>query len=897
MTCWTPDRLAVVCRFFGVWAAAVGVCPAVAQVQLSEVVSDNSGGLRDEQGEASDWVEIYNAGDSPVLLTGWGLSDRLAEPSKWVFPARALAAGARLVVFASGKDRTPVTGRLHTNFSLAAAGETLVLSSPDGQAVEVAPAEAIPEGMSLARSAEGNAVWRFFVTPTPGQPNGGVSYASLLRHGPSFSTLGGFHDEPVEVTVTAEAGAVVRYTLDGSEPDELSPLFPASLAVTSRAGQSNTHSMKTGTATANQHTDGWKPPLGEVRKATVVRARAFRPDAQPSPVVTHTYFIGAAARHTDGLPVLSLATDPAGLFDHNRGIYMLGQVFADYVAAHPGEPLTGHTPANYTQRGAAWNRDASLEFFEPTGARALAQPVQLDIKGQSTRSFRQKSFGLAARTDRGGRGRFEYALFPGLERLGDGAPLEQFRSLRLRNMGNDWAYAAMRDAYCHRLAEGLGLARMAWRPVSVYLDGEYWGLLEMREEQDADYFESHYGVPRGDVVIVNPPGAVVEGIADDAGPFTALRSYAETHDLAVPEHFAHVAARMDVESFLLYQLVQIWAGNADWPHNNTRVWRRRQPNPLPDPTQVPPGHDGRWRWILFDLDLAVGHPWAGGASENTLAHALSPTGRPPINAPWATALLRALIKNPQVKGQFVNLAADLLNSHFKENRTTGLVDAMRTTLQPAMREHIRRWQSNGASATTWANTHVQSIRNFASQRTVNVRQHFTTQLALGGYASLTTDVTPTGGGTVRINRRLLINESLPGTSRPAYPWRGTYFRTQPVTLEAIPAPGFFFAGWTTPKGNVLQPEIEWSLTGTTVLTARYVTAPTDSTMELRLANSPAGASPDLTFHGVPGAAYALEQSENLQQWTVVARFQTDANGRWQGPPPATTSAYYRVAVP
>ena len=61
MMCWTPDRLAAVCRFFGVWAAAVGVCPAVAQVQLSELVSDNSGGLRDEEGEASDWVEISKA--------------------------------------------------------------------------------------------------------------------------------------------------------------------------------------------------------------------------------------------------------------------------------------------------------------------------------------------------------------------------------------------------------------------------------------------------------------------------------------------------------------------------------------------------------------------------------------------------------------------------------------------------------------------------------------------------------------------------------------------------------------------------------------------------------------------------------------------------------------------
>ena len=91
MMCWTPDRLAAVCRLFGVWAVAVGVCPAVAQVQLSELVSDNSGGLRDEEGEASDWVEIYNAGDSPVLLAGWGLSDRLAEPFKWVFPERTQA--------------------------------------------------------------------------------------------------------------------------------------------------------------------------------------------------------------------------------------------------------------------------------------------------------------------------------------------------------------------------------------------------------------------------------------------------------------------------------------------------------------------------------------------------------------------------------------------------------------------------------------------------------------------------------------------------------------------------------------------------------------------------------------------------------------------------------------
>ena len=136
----------------------------------------------------------------------------------------------------------------------------------------------------------------------------------------------------------------------------------------------------------------------------------------------------------------------------------------------------------------------------------------------------------------------------------------------------------------------------------------------------------------------------------------------------------HIAARMDVDNFLRYQFVEIWCGNADWPHNNTRAWRRRLAAPLADPESAPPGHDGRWRWMLFDLDLAVAHPWAGGTGENTLSYALSPTGRPPTNAPWGTALLRALMRNPEVKRRFASLAADLMNSHFKDTRATATVD-------------------------------------------------------------------------------------------------------------------------------------------------------------------------------------------------------------------------------
>src|SRR5690606_26157850 len=123
-------------------------------------------------------------------------------------------------------------------------------------------------------------------------------------------------------------------------------------------------------------------------------------------------------------------------------------------------------------------------------------------------------------------------------------------------------------------------------------------------------------------------GSVIEGTEEDRQAYLALRAYAEAHDLSQPEAFAYVAARMDVENFLRYQLAEVFFGNADWPHNNTRLWRHRRPGDFAEPETAPPGHGGRWRWMLFDLDLAAAHPWAGGVGENTLAFAMSPTGRP-----------------------------------------------------------------------------------------------------------------------------------------------------------------------------------------------------------------------------------------------------------------------------
>jgi CotH kinase protein/Lamin Tail Domain/Chitobiase/beta-hexosaminidase C-terminal domain len=97
---------------------------------VNELVADNQDGLRDEDGDPSDWIELYNATPDPVSLAGWSLTDDPEDPSKWLLPDVELAGTDFLVVFASGKDRTE--GELHTNFSLSAKGEPLLLYAPDG---------------------------------------------------------------------------------------------------------------------------------------------------------------------------------------------------------------------------------------------------------------------------------------------------------------------------------------------------------------------------------------------------------------------------------------------------------------------------------------------------------------------------------------------------------------------------------------------------------------------------------------------------------------------------------------------------------------------------------------------------------------------------------------------
>ena len=105
----------------------------ITSAKITEFVADNRDGIVDEDGNQSDWLEIWNASGVAGELNGWHLTDDPGNLTKWTLPAIPITSGGYVVVFASGKDRSDPAGEPHTNFRIQSdAGGYLALVKPDG---------------------------------------------------------------------------------------------------------------------------------------------------------------------------------------------------------------------------------------------------------------------------------------------------------------------------------------------------------------------------------------------------------------------------------------------------------------------------------------------------------------------------------------------------------------------------------------------------------------------------------------------------------------------------------------------------------------------------------------------------------------------------------------------
>ncbi len=767
-------RVRIATATFCLMCALAGAA-AAQDIVINEFMSSNTATIADPDGAFSDWIELHNPGAVPVDLTGCWLSDDAALPLKWQFPQGTVPAHGWLLVWASDKNKVGVAGDLHANFKISAGGEPPLLTAADGATLlDQAPAAALTADQSYARQPDGAATWSVYATATPGAANG---VPTVVTPTPTFLAPAGFHADAFALALeVADPLAEIRYTLDGSEPTLSSPLYTGPLAIDDRAGDPAVYALIPTNFMAPGHY-AWKPPVGAIDKITVVRARAFRAGQTPGAVATRSFIVGPDVASRCFFPVISLVTDPENLFDDATGIYVPGDLY------QPGNSESG----NYFQSGSAWERPLHVELFDAAGGTVLSQDAGVRISGNATVKLPQKSLKLYA--DPGyGAPTFAAPLFPDL-------PYTSYQRFRVRNSGDDWGWLGFRDLSIHAMLQGLGFDTQAGRPVIQFLDGEYWGLANLRDEYSRYYYERVYGVPQAEVVVLENDAVVDDGPADGDLPYLALRDYVATHDLNDPAAFAHVDSLMDVANFLAFVTAEIYAANTDWPGNNIVFWRRNLAAPS---LGAPLGHDGRWRWSLKDLDDSF-----QTATYDALAAATEINGPEWPNPPWSTALLRGLLANDGFRRDFINAMADRLNSTFQPPRLTAIIDEHAARYQPAIADWYARW----GLAEDWPSL-VQDFRDFVNARPAAVRLHYRTYFGLAGTGTVTVDVSDPARGSVRIGS-LVIDTQTPGLPVPGvpYPWSGTYFQGNPVTLTALPAAGSVFVRWaetgeTTPTVTV-----------------------------------------------------------------------------------------------
>lgn len=596
----------------------------------------------------------------------------------------------------------------HTNFKISGDGESVYLTSPSGAIADSVQIPALPMNTSYGRRLKISDSWAIYSTSTPGQLNPETAISQDNVGVPIFSKPGHISKSGLTLTISAANGKdSIYYTSDGSEPTVLSGLVKGSI---------------------------------DIRSTKVIRARIIKAGITLGKVITNSYIVYDNKK----LPIISLTMNPTDLWDFNTGIYVKGP---NAEAANP------NFGANFWQD---WEKSCHFELMEDSGAKVIDVDAGVKIYGNWSRANAQKSMALYCRKSYGTEF-MKYKIFK--ER-----PFDEFKNLVLRNSGNDWNQSMFRDGLMTGLTRELGIDHMAYRPSTVFLNGEYWGILNIREKINENYLAANHDVDPDKVVLLENNADPIIGTSDD---YKSLYSFIEQNSMSNQANYDRVATEIDIENFITYFASQIYFRNHDWPGNNIKYWKTTEPG-------------SRWRWLLFDTDFGMGI-WNSSPADNSLAAATATDGPGWPNPPWSTLILRKLLENAGFRNQFVNKFADLLNSTFSAERVNNSIDIKSAAISGEIGYHLSRWA--GGNANGWSSG-VQQMKYFASERPVNVFNHIRQKFSFSN-PLLVVVRTDSLKGYVQLNSLKLAD----------YPWTGSYFKEVPITLTAVPKAGCRFLKW------------------------------------------------------------------------------------------------------
>lgn len=587
----------------------------------------------------------------------------------------------------------------------------------------------------------------------------------LFKQQVSITPVESFFSDSVEISMSAPIRADIFYTTDGSKPTTSSNLYADPFTISDN---------------------------------TVIRFSMFKNNKQIGESQSKDIFINSP----HDLPIISMATNPENLWDENTGIYHLN---------------------NFEKRGADWAREAVISFYEPDKTHVFTQKASVRLHGSGSRLLPQKSFRLSFNNVENGK-TLNYPVFPENE-------VSEFDTLVLRNGGGDWSYTHMRDALMQELIEdtNLDLELQDYRPAVLYLNGEYWGIYNIRERQDREYISHKYNTPANTVSIHTSTEdfgvSIVEMVLDEGDDTSGLEKLNNLikeakNDCVGCVNISGVEKVIDWQNFRDYMLVYFHFNNFDWPYNNFKTWRYETQIYEPN---APKGLDGRFRWLVFDMDVGFGfgkedvESMKNSAKTESIAQKLIDDKFP----------FRNLIKNSDFYIPYLMKYADLLNKGFDSNTVISKIDELASQIDSEMPRQIERWHH----PETWTNTvpehmleqttyikdydqwrdNLDLLKVYAQDRPDEMRKYLVKEFDLSGMSKITLDVNDPEMGYIKINS-LNLNDV-------AYPWTGLYFKDLTIKMEAIPKAGYEFVGWESDgrvNGNILRVNVNEDSTHTAI---------------------------------------------------------------------------------
>ncbi len=685
---------------------------ANAQVMINEFSCSNMS-ITDNFGETPDWIELYNAGATTVNLSGYHISDKISNPTKWPIPAGvSINAGGFIRIWASGKN-TVVGTNIHAGIKFTQTKpEDIVFADPAGTIIDGMALNPTQANHSRGRTTNGAATWSVFTTPTLLANNTGAMLEYAAK--PVMSVASGFYGGGQTITITATAGLTIRYTTNGSIPTAASTLYSTPVSVST---------------------------------TTVLRAKAFsaNPLEPASFIESNTYFIN----QTHTIPVVSVFGD---LTDDLLG----------------GTQLTAETGLEYYNK-------AKVLIAETNG--------ETNEHGNDSWAYSQRGFDYVSKDEMGYNYGVNSPLFATKAR-------SSFQRLIFKAAANDnypyapGAPAHIRDSYAHHLSQraGLHMDERSWAPVIVYINGQYWGVYDVREKvDDLDFTDYYYKQDEPFVEFLQTWGGTWEAYTPATGQATTdwnfIRNYITSNSMAVPANYAFVDSVFNIESFVDYFVFNSWLVTSDWLDWNTAWWRGLDPA----------GDKKKWRYTLWDMDAILGHyiNYTGVPDPSPNADPCNVEGLPDPGGQGHTQILNALMANPDFEQYYQSRYIDLMNTKLNCSFALPLLDSMIAVIDPEMTAQCAKW---GGSYATWK-ANAATFRSEVDQRCTALTQGLIDCYSLTGPYVVTFDVSPAGAGNIQ------INSIVP----PSYIFSGSYFGGIVTKLKAIPNSPYVFDHWEMPS--------------------------------------------------------------------------------------------------